>query len=161
MSPRRRRSLIQEACVTTAQRTLACLFPVALTAIVAACGGDEPQGVEDHTPTSYNILVNGVAVSAPYTFTVGQTVRVQIKFFNAAQEDLDAVEAGHFGGLTFNPASLVTAVRRQEHHYQFDVTGETPGTGTLHVSFGHDEQADEHVFDPVQVTVTGGGGPPL
>jgi hypothetical protein len=29
-------------------------------------------------------------------------------FFNAASEDLDAVEGEHFAGLTFTPASLAT-----------------------------------------------------
>jgi hypothetical protein len=35
-------------------------------------------------------------------------VRVRIRFFNAASEDLDAVEGEHFAGLTFTPASLAT-----------------------------------------------------
>jgi hypothetical protein len=102
--------------------------------------------------------VNDNPVTAPYTFAAGVTLRVRVKFFNAAQEDLDDVEAGHFGGLSFNPASLATAVRLADHHYQFDVTGGTAGSGTLQVSFGHDEMADEHTFDPVAVTVTGRDG---
>jgi hypothetical protein len=40
-----------------------------------------------------------------------------------------------------------------DHHYQFDVTGGTSGSGTVQVSFGHDEQADETSFDPVAATV--------
>jgi hypothetical protein len=40
------------------------------------------------------------------------------------------------------------------HHYQFDVTGGTAGTGTLEMGYGHDELADEHTFDPEAVTVT-------
>ena len=38
-------------------------------------------------------------------------------------------------------------------HYRFDVTGNITGGGTLQVSYGHDEQADETSFDPVPVTV--------
>jgi hypothetical protein len=134
----------------------------ALAGMLAACSDDEtpPLSPEDHTPRSYSILVNEVPATEPYTFSSGQTDRVRIKFFNAAQEDLDDVESGHFAGLTFDPASLATAVRVADHNYQFDVTGGSAGTGTLQVGYGHDEQADEHTFDPVAVTVTGDGGPP-
>jgi hypothetical protein len=136
-------------------RALLRLTPATLSvAMVTACGSDETQAAPDHTPVTYNVLVNDVAVSAPYTFTAGQTVRVRLKFFNAAQEDLDDVEAEHFGGLTFNPvSSLATVARVTDHNYQFDVTGGTAGTGTLRVGFGHDEVADEVAFDPAPVTV--------
>lgn len=43
--------------------------------------------------------------------------------------------------------------RDPDHNYRFTVTGGTPGTGTVQVSYGHDEQADETPFDPVPVTV--------
>jgi hypothetical protein len=131
------------------------LLPLAaLAVLIAACSDNEAPPAEDHTPVSYNLLVNDVAVTAPYTFTSGQTVRVRVKFFNAAQEDLDDVESSHFGGITFNPASLATAVRLLDHHYQFDVTGGTAGTGTLQVGYGHGELADEVTFTPVDVTIT-------
>jgi hypothetical protein len=136
-------------------RTLLRFMPAALSvAAVAGCGGDEITSLTDHTPVTYNLLVNDVAVSAPYTFTAGQTVLVRLKFFNAEQQDLDPAEGEHFGGLTFNPTSLATATRVAGHNYQFDVTGGTPGTGTLQVSFGHDQLADETTFTPTDVTVT-------
>ena len=132
------------------------LLRIALVVLVAAgCGSDETAPpAEDHTPVSYTVLINDNQVTAPYTFTDGQTVRVRLKFFNAAQEDLDDVESSHFGGITFNPASLATAVRLSDHHYQFDVTGGTAGTGTLQVSYGHDELADETTFPAADVTVS-------
>jgi hypothetical protein len=65
------------------------------------------------------------------------------------------VEGSHFGGLTFNPTSLATGTRVTGHNYQFDVTGGTAGTGTLQVSFGHSEDADEPTFPTEAVTVTG------
>jgi hypothetical protein len=144
--------------MTVFARTLLHLPLAALIFVGSACGDNEAPPAEDHTPRSYNILVNDNAVTAPYTFAAGVTVRVRIKFFNEAQEDLDDVESGHFGGLAFNPASLATAVRLADHHYQFDVTGNTAGTGTLRVGFGHDELAAEHTFDPVAVTITGDDG---
>jgi hypothetical protein len=127
----------------------------ALVGMLAACSDNEtPPLPEDHTPTSYSILVNEVPATAPYTFSSGQTDRVRIKFFNAAQEDLDDVESGHFGGLSFSPVSRASAVRLSDHHYQFDVTGGTPGSGTLQVGFGHNEQANEVTFEPVPITVS-------
>ncbi|HSJ76845.1 MAG TPA: hypothetical protein VK899_11830 [Gemmatimonadales bacterium] len=126
--------------------------------LLAACGGDETAPVEDHTPATYNLIVNDVPQTSPYALTAGQS-RVQIKFFNAAGDDLDDVEAEHFGRLTFSPTSLATATRLADHHFQFDVTASNPGSGTLQVGFGHDDTADEKVFSPVNVNVTGGGGP--
>jgi hypothetical protein len=129
--------------------------------LAAACGSDETAPTEDHTPATYNLIVDDVAQTAPYVLTVGQTSRVQIKFFNAAGEDLDDVEAEHFGGLTFSPTSLATTTRQADHHFQFDVTPSNVGSGTLQVSFGHDDLAAEKTFSPVTVNVMGSAGPPL
>jgi hypothetical protein len=125
-----------------------------LAGTLAACSDDEsPAGTEDHTPTRYSILVNGTEMQPPLTFDLNQTATVQLKFFNAEDEDLDIVGSEHFGGLTFNPATLATVTRDPDHNYRFSVTGLTVGVGTIQVSYGHDEQADETSFDPVTVTL--------
>jgi hypothetical protein len=142
-----------EVHVTTVRSTLLRLAACAVFPLAIGCGGDEAQSTEDHTPVTYTIFVDGVGTAPPLTLTGGQTVRVRLKFFNAADEDLDDVESEHFGGLTFDPASLASVARVSGHNYQFDVTGGTPGTGTVQVSYGHDEQADEHTFQPVVATV--------
>ncbi len=129
--------------------------------LAAACGGDETAPVEDHTPATYNLIVNDVPQNSPYVLPSGQTSRVQVKFFNAAGDDLDDVEAEHFGRLTFSPTSLATAARLADHHFQFDVTASHTGSGTLQVSFGHDDTADEKTFSPVNLNVMGSAGPPL
>jgi hypothetical protein len=134
----------------------------AAAGLLAACGGDETTGTEDHTPVRYELLIDGQAATVPYTFTVGQTARIQLKFFNAADEDLDEVESSHFGGLTFNPPSLVTVARVVGHNYQFDVTDADEGSGTVTVGYGHDEAAAEHQFPTANViVVSDGGGNPL
>jgi hypothetical protein len=121
---------------------------------LAACGDSETApAADDHTPVSYTILLDDTGATAPYTLTEGRTVRIRIKFLNAASEDLDAVEGEHFAGLTFTPASLATVAAVADHHFQFDVTGATSGTGTLQVGFGHDALADETTFPPAAVTV--------
>ena len=130
-----------------------------LGSLVAACSDNESPPVEDHTPVSYSLEMNGIGRTPPYSFPADQTVQIHIRYFNAAQEDLDDVQADHFGGLAFNPPSLATAVRRSDHHYEFDVTGSAAGgTGTLRVSFGHDESADEVTFDPAAAIVPTPGG---
>jgi hypothetical protein len=121
--------------------------------LAVACGGDEAQSTEDHTPVTYTIFVDGTETTPPLTLPEGQTVRVRLAFANAEDEDLDDVESEHFGGLAFDPASLATVARVTDHNYQLDVTGGTPGSGTVQVSYGHDEEADETSFEPVAATV--------
>ena len=137
----------------TPSRPLVRLAAGAALALLAACGGDETQPTDDHTPTAYTVLIDDAPATAPLELTSGQTVRVRIKYTNAEGEDLDDVEAEHFGGLVFAPASLATATRATDHHFQFDVTGGEPGTGTVQVTYGHDAAADEVTFPAVPVTV--------
>ena len=139
--------------MTTLRTTLLRLAACAALPLAVACDSNETQPNEDHTPVTYTIFVDGVETAPPLTLAGGQTVRVQLKFFNAADEDLDDVESSHFGGLTFDPASLATVARVTDHNYQFDVTGGTPGTGTVQVSYGHDEAPTSTRFEPVAVTV--------
>jgi hypothetical protein len=137
----------------TLLRSLA-LFAAGSTLMLAvACNSTETQAPDTHTPVSYTVLVDSAQVSPPIMFTQGQTVTVQLKFLNAANEDLDAIEGQHFAGLTFAPAALATVARVPGHNYRFLVTGGTPGTGTVQVSFGHDSLADETSFTPVATTV--------
>jgi ABC-type glycerol-3-phosphate transport system substrate-binding protein len=133
-------------------RTARRLAAIAAVVLVPACSSNE-TAPEDHTPVTYTVLVDGAESTAPYTLTAGQTVRLRLKFFNAASGDLDDVEGEHFGGLTFAPTSLATVARVTGHNYRFDVTAGTAGAGTVQVSFGHDAQADEHSFTPAAVTV--------
>jgi hypothetical protein len=141
--------------MTIPVRMLPTLALAATVLGLAACGDSETAPTaDDHTPVSYTLLVNGSPATTPYNLTAGTTVRVQLKFVNAAGEDLDAVESQHFAGLTFAPTSLATVAAVADHHFQFDVTGGAAGTGTVQVGFGHDELADETTFPPATVTVT-------
>jgi hypothetical protein len=133
-------------------RTARRLAAAAAVVLLPACSSNE-TAPDDHTPVTYTVLVDGTEATAPHTLTAGQTVRVRLKFFNAASDDLDDVEGEHFGGLTFDPTSLATVARVTGHNYQFDVTAGTAGAGTVQVSYGHDAQADEHSFTPAAVTV--------
>jgi hypothetical protein len=123
--------------------------------LILGCGGDETQPTgSEHTPVSYTLSIDGVQMSPPYNFRVEQTVRVRLHLLNEAGEDLDDVESSHFARLTFEPSTLASAVRTAEHHYQFDVTGSTVGTGTITVGFGHDDAAEETTLPAKAVSVT-------
>jgi hypothetical protein len=142
--------------VTNLRSTLLRLAVSAALPFAAACGGDETQAPEDHTPVAYTVFVDGIEAPEPVTLTADETVRVRLEFVNAAGENLDDVEASHFGGLAFEPASLATVTRVADHNYQFDVTGGTPGSGVAQVGYGHEEAADEHTLEPFDVTVAAG-----
>src|SRR3954464_11502728 len=87
--------------MTAGIRTSSWIALASSLLFAAGCGNDESPPVPDeHTPVSYTVLINGNQVTAPYTLTEGVTVRVQLKFLNAASEDLDDVESQHFAGLT-------------------------------------------------------------
>jgi hypothetical protein len=138
----------------TLPRTMRGLAAAGAIIGLTACGDNETAPIaDDHTPVSYTILLDGTEATAPYTFAEGRTARVRIKFLNAASGDLDALEGEHFAGLGFTPASLATVAAVADHHFQFDVTGATSGSGTLQVGFGHDALADETTFAPAAVMV--------
>src|SRR4051794_41433219 len=77
--------------------------------LAAACGSDETAPVEDHTPASYNLIVNDVPQTSPYVLTAGETSRIQIKIFNAAGDDLHKIEAEHLCGPALNPTPPASA----------------------------------------------------
>lgn len=124
------------------------LLVTSLALLGTACSSNE-TAADDHTPTSYKLLVNGTELTQPYTIPANQTTRIRIKFYNASGEDLDVVEGEHFGGLDFTPATLAAATRLADHHFQFDVVAGAAGAGTATIHYGHDEAADEVMFDPV------------
>jgi hypothetical protein len=70
--------------VITARTLLLRLAACTVLPLAVACGDDETQAPEDHTPVTYTVFVGGVETAPPLTLTTGQTVRVRLKFFNAA-----------------------------------------------------------------------------
>lgn len=120
---------------------------LAAGALSLACSNSEAPA-EDHDPATLEF--NGVAFVAGDTvaFAANATDTVQISFFNAANDNLDDVEAEHYSSLTFIPATNITATMRASHHFRHDiVVGAAAGqVGDLEVGFGHDTLADEHTF---------------
>jgi hypothetical protein len=137
----------------TLRRTLHPVSLLAAGVLISGCGSTTETPADDHDPASYTLLVGGTELSQPYTIPANQTTRIRVKFYNAANEDLDVVEGEHFGGLEFSPATLASANRLADHHFQFDVVAGDAGTGTRTVRFGHDEGTDEVIFDPVAFKV--------
>jgi hypothetical protein len=110
----------------------------------AACGSDETEPEESHTPHGVALFVGGVSFDNELVLTVGQPVRVEVRFLDQDGAVISGIEAEHHAGLTFTPATLATVASVPGHNFQKDVTGQaTPDTGSVMVGYGHDEAADE------------------
>jgi len=124
-----------------------------------ACGGDETDPEEGHTPDDATLFVNGIEVSDGLIIPAGEAVTVEVRFLDHDGQVITGIEDEHHAGLTFTPATLATVTDVPGHNFQKEVTGQSgPGAGTVTVGYGHDEAADELSFDPIPVSVVVTGG---
>jgi hypothetical protein len=131
---------------------------IALTLV--ACGGDETDPEEGHTPNDAQLFVAGVDVTSGLQLPLGETVRVEVRFVDAEGQPITGIEDEHHTALSFSPEDLATTASVEGANFQKDVTASsTPGTGTVRVGYGHDEAADELEFGPFDVVVAGSGPP--
>jgi hypothetical protein len=138
--------------------TMRYVLAVAFALTLAACSDDEQPAEESHHPHSAGIFVAGAEVTDALVLPVGETVRVEIKFFNDEGDEITGIEDEHFGTLTFTPTTLATTADVADHHFQKDVTaGAEPGTGSYTIGYGHDEAADEESFGPYPASVVAAG----
>jgi hypothetical protein len=127
---------------------------VLLAACLAGCGNDETEPEETHTPASAAVFVGGVDVTSNLILPAGETVRVEVRFYNDEEEEITGIDDDHFTALTFTPAGLATTADVVGENFQEDVTAQaTLGTGTYTVGYGHDQEADELTFGPFDVSV--------
>ncbi len=136
---------------------LRVILPAAVLAagVLAACSNGNEPAAEDHDPVRYTVTVNGTLMTDDtLRLTAGGTDTVQFSFFNAADENLDIVEAEHYSLLTFTPATGLTATPEAAHHYQHVIVNTLAAgvAGDLAVGFGHDTLADEHSFPAAYLT---------
>jgi hypothetical protein len=138
--------------------TLRYAFTAVFALAVAACGGDEAPPEEGHHPHSAALFIAGNEVTDPLVLPAGETVRIEIRFFDDGGDEITGIEAEHFATLTFDPATLATTQDVDGQHFQKDVTAQGDiGTGNYTVGYGHDEAADEESFGPFPVTVAATG----
>jgi hypothetical protein len=132
---------------------------VLLTALaLAACGGDETEPDEGHTPEDAALFVNGTEVTDGLVIPAGETIRVEVRFLDHDGEVIAGIESDHHAGLTFIPTTLAAVASVADLNFQKDVTGQsTAGAGTVTVGYGHDEAADELSFGPIPVSVVATG----
>jgi hypothetical protein len=138
--------------------TMRYALTLVLALALAACGDDEAPPEEGHHPHSAALFIAGTEVTDALVLPVGETVRVEIRFFDDAGDEITGIEDEHFAALTFTPTTLATTADVEGQHFQKDVTaGAEIGTGTYMINYGHDEAADEESFGPypVSVVVTG------
>lgn len=116
--------------------------------LTLACSNSEAPS-EDHTPTTFVVAVNNVVmVDDTIRLTTGGTDTVHITFYNAANENLDDVEAAHYSLLTFDPATGLAVTVDPGHHFRnaVEVTAVAGSVGDVNLGYGHDAMADEHAF---------------
>jgi hypothetical protein len=140
--------------------TLLCrtLATVLLAAGLGSCG-DESGPDENHdVPTNGKLFVGSVDVSdpGPLTIAANATVRVEVKFYNSAGEEITGINADHFARVNVTPPSLVTVNPVSGENFLKDITaGPTGGTGTYTIGYGHTLTADERTFGLYDIVVSG------
>jgi hypothetical protein len=138
--------------------TMRYALAVVLALALAACGSDEAPPEEGHHPRSAAVFIDGNEVTDALVVPAGETVRLEVRFFDDQGDEITGIEDEHFAALSFTPTTLVTIADVPDHHFQKDVTGQGEiGTGTYLIGYGHDEAADEESFGPFPVSVVATG----
>jgi hypothetical protein len=138
--------------------TMRYAFTASFALALAACGGDEAPPEEGHHPHSAVLFIAGNEVTNALVLPAGETVRIEIRFFDDGGDEITGIEAEHFAALTFDPTTLATTQDVDGQHFQKDVTAQGDiGAGNYTVGYGHDEAADEESFGPFPVTVAATG----
>lgn len=130
---------------------LAAAFGAAL--VLGACSSDEATS-HGHTPHSAKLFVGAAELTEPVQLDAGQTVRVEIKFYDHDGAELVGLDADHFSAIVFTPNTLATAAAVTGEPFQWDVTAQgSAGAGTVTINWGHDAAADDLSFGPLDVDV--------
>ena len=127
---------------------------IAAMPLAAGCGGDE-TGPDEHVPHSAKLFgPTGTELTPAVTLARGQTVRVEVRFYDDQGAQETDIESEHYAQFTFSPATLATVAAVAGKRFTFDVTAQNAaGTGSVTVGFGHDLAADEASFGPFTVGV--------
>ena len=136
------------------KRFLITAAAIASLTVSSACSKDE-TGPDEHTPISAKLFgPAGQELTPSVQLARGQTIRVEIRFYNANAALETGLEAEHYAAVVFTPAVLVTVAGVSGQRFFFDVTAQNAaGTGQVQLNFGHDAAADEASFGPFTVSV--------
>jgi hypothetical protein len=135
-------------------------FPRSLALMVlvlglVACGDDSSPDENHDVPADGRLFLNGSEVSdGPLGLAANQTVRVEVKFFNEAGDEITGLEDEHFTRINVLPEGLVTVSSVQGENFQKDIiAGPEGGTGTYTIGYGHTASADERSFGLYDIVV--------
>ncbi|MEZ4415731.1 MAG: hypothetical protein R3E10_08245 [Gemmatimonadota bacterium] len=128
---------------------------IASALFIGACSSDEVGPEDEHDPVSVTLhIVGGAELTPNVVLAAGQTVQVEARFYDDEGTFIEDLEDEHFAAFVFSPADLATTTPVAGRTFAFAVTARaTPGTGTITVDWGHDEDVDERSFGPFSVTV--------
>ncbi len=134
-------------------RPLSATVLLGTVLLAAACSSDESSAPHGHTPHTVKVFDGASELTEPVQLTAGQTVRVEVKFYDDEGGELVGLDADHVADVAFTPAGLASVAAVAGEPFQFDVTAQgTPGSGTFTVGWGHDDPTDL-VFGPFDVDV--------
>jgi hypothetical protein len=136
-----------------------CAPALLLAGAIAACGDDETAPEEHHTPASARVFVGEADASENLVLTSGESLRVEIRFYDDEDEEITGIADEHFASLTFTPETLAEVADVNGEHFQKEVTGGSgPVSGTYTIGYGHDADADELTFGPFGASLVIPGG---
>jgi len=134
------------------------VLSLVLALFVAACDSNEAPPEEGHHPHSAALFLDGVDVTDDLVLPAGETVRVEVRFYDDVGNQITGIEDEHFAALTFTPSTLATTADVDGNHFLKDVTAQGEiAEGTYSIGYGHDAAADEESFGPYAVRVVATG----
>lgn len=136
------------------RQMLATMLLVLGTTAFSACSSDE-AGPDEHTPSSARLFgPTGQELTPAVQLARGQTVRVEVRFYDSNGALEAGLDADHYAAVVFTPGTLATVTAVAGQRFVFDVTAQNAGgSGQVQLNFGHDAAADEASFGPFAVTV--------
>jgi hypothetical protein len=134
----------------TAKVALATLA-AALTLV--ACSSNEQPSEAHPVPASAKLFDpnTGLPLPEPYTFVTGVPTRVEVVFYDANGDNIDAdLISAHFTSIVFTPSDFATVSDIPGSRFERDITPTVSEgtTATFMVGYGHDALADENAFGP-------------
>lgn len=126
-------------------------------ALMLSFGCGEEVAPEGHgTPVEARLFDGGgIELTPNVVLTAGQSLQVEVRFYDDHGHEIEGLEEGHYSSLQFSPSALATAAAASGRRFLFDVevTASAGASGTVAVGYGHSPAADEATFGPFSVSV--------
>src|SRR5690606_25588098 len=92
---------------------------------VAACDSSESNAPHGHDPVAAKLFVNGAEVTPTIALAGGQTLRMEVRLYDDAGNQITGLEAAHQSAVSFTPATLASVQAVAGQPFQWDVTADS------------------------------------